>query len=103
MPETVITVVIPDGSEDEKQANVLLRRGDNARIKSIRFSTLADIAQAMHDLSLEVQEIEFAAPAKDGAKKATRKKSNYPIAPVGAPATTEAVAAEFAVKQMTLF
>lgn len=99
MSETVITIVIPDGQEEAKPANILLRRGDNARIKSITFSTLADLAEAMHDLSLEVQEIEFAA---EPAKRTTRKKADHPVAPKGQP-KPKPVAADFSVKQQTLF
>lgn len=96
MSETVITIVIPDGQEEAKPANILLRRGDNARIKSITFSTLADLTDAIHDLTLEVQEIEFAAdPVK------TPRKSR-PGAPKGQP-QPKPVAADFAVKQQTLF
>lgn len=99
MSETVITIVIPDGQEEAKPANILLRRGDNARIKSITFSTLADLVEAMHDLSLEVQEIEFAA---EPAKKTTRKKADHPVAPKGAP-SPQPVAKDFAEKQIQLF
>jgi len=101
MPETVITIVIPDGQDEAKTANILLRRGDNARIKSITFSTLADLTDAVHDLSLEVQEIEFAAEPEK-VKKASRKKADHPVAPKGQP-NPQPVAAEFSVKQQILF
>jgi len=105
MAETVITIVIPDGQEDQKAASILLRRGDHARIKTFTFSTLTDLAQAAHDLSIEVQEIEFSiAPPQEGGKKATRKKSAA-VAPVGVPTQTPepSVAADFAEKQLLLF
>ena len=99
---TVITIVIPDGQDESKDATILLRRGDNAQMRRFSFSTLLDLAQVAHDLSIDVQEIEFAAEP-DKPKKQQRKQP--PIAPVGAPTPKQQqpAAAVFAEKQLTLF
>lgn len=63
MPETIITLVLPENAGLLAEATIAVKRGDLATVGTFQYSTLEDIAAALHAYAEQLLDVEEAAPS----------------------------------------